>query len=302
MGLLKRGVVPFMEEKLPVMNPHDHGGRVVEKVAIVRYNDQGNILHGRGLQVSLQPQNGLPVKVIRGFVQHQDIWLGKQGTRNGDAHAPTATEHLRRRLEIRRLEAEPLQQHHDLRLHGCWIQQRQTSSHLCQLRRGFEAGTSVSLCCCLGSSKRLLRLLHLRLSFEESLASLLPSQPTQLAFVPRCPLTLSATAQELQRAEGLRRSLWVLRGLRWGQRSLLGLQSGELLVGCQHRRHSTPLVADVLLSHEEAAAVLWKAWDPPLVHCAQERRFAAPISADQPVALPGAKLQVRLNQQLPTSN
>ena len=50
-----------------------------------------------GREVSFKPNDGSEVKMIRGFIEEEEMGFDEEGSRQGDTHPPTTT-HVPRRL------------------------------------------------------------------------------------------------------------------------------------------------------------------------------------------------------------
>mmetsp|Transcript_11801 Transcript_11801/g.24379 ORF Transcript_11801/g.24379 Transcript_11801/m.24379 type:complete len:283 (+) Transcript_11801:1120-1968(+) len=65
----------------------------VQKVLIVGYHKEGLL---PGLQVIVEPNDGIEIKMVCRFVQHQKRWFDKEGTSQRNSHSPTSRKHLGR--------------------------------------------------------------------------------------------------------------------------------------------------------------------------------------------------------------
>ena len=82
-------------------------GDAVEEVAVVRDDE----LDGRmAQQLALQPQHGVQVQVVGGFVQQQQVAGGHQHAGQVQAHLPAAREFVHRACQLRLPEAQAVQQ------------------------------------------------------------------------------------------------------------------------------------------------------------------------------------------------
>ena len=88
-GALEAVVVAAIGDQLEVFQVHDPFGDPVQQVAVVGDQQQGA---GIGSEVAFEPERRLQVEMIGRLVQQQEIGLGKQQRRQGDAHAPAARE------------------------------------------------------------------------------------------------------------------------------------------------------------------------------------------------------------------
>jgi len=87
---------------LDVQHPIDDG---IEEFAVMRDHQQGA---GERGQPFLQPDDGVEIQVIGGFVQQQQIGPRSQCARHGQAHPPPARELGNRALEIRGIESQAM--------------------------------------------------------------------------------------------------------------------------------------------------------------------------------------------------
>ena len=71
---------------------------------------------GYAVQVLLEPVARLEIEMVGRLVEQQQVRLAEQQLGQREAHLPAAGERVGRPLEIRRLEAEPLQDRRGLQL------------------------------------------------------------------------------------------------------------------------------------------------------------------------------------------
>ena len=93
-------------------NLHSTRRDVVQELAVV--GDQKERTP-EGLQVVLEPLDGLDVQMVRGFVQEEDVGVREKNLCKFDAHVPALAEGFRRTPQFVGLEAEA--EKRPLRLH-----------------------------------------------------------------------------------------------------------------------------------------------------------------------------------------
>ena len=104
--LFEGGVVALIERQLSPLEMQNMRGDVVEQIAVMTDDD-----HARRIarQVIDEPQRPFEIEIIGRLVEEQQVGLGEQHRRQGDAHAPAAGE-FRQRPSLRRgVEAQPVQ-------------------------------------------------------------------------------------------------------------------------------------------------------------------------------------------------
>mmetsp|Transcript_399 Transcript_399/g.566 ORF Transcript_399/g.566 Transcript_399/m.566 type:complete len:302 (-) Transcript_399:1440-2345(-) len=91
--LLEAVVVTLVGHELQVLNVENFLSHTIEEILVVRYNEQRLL---PSLQIVIKPNDSVQIKMIRGFVQHEEGWFDKEGTRKRYSHSPTTREHLGR--------------------------------------------------------------------------------------------------------------------------------------------------------------------------------------------------------------
>ena len=105
--VLAGGVAAGVALKPAVLDDQAGVGHAVKEVAIVRDDE----LDGRmAQQLALQPQHGVQVQVVGGFVQQQQVAGGHQHAGQVQAHLPAAREFVHRACQLRLPEAQTVQQ------------------------------------------------------------------------------------------------------------------------------------------------------------------------------------------------
>mmetsp|Transcript_8058 Transcript_8058/g.19094 ORF Transcript_8058/g.19094 Transcript_8058/m.19094 type:complete len:211 (+) Transcript_8058:1029-1661(+) len=79
-------IVPFKNVKTLLEQAQNPIAHVVHELPVMGHDDQSHILHG--LQVPLQPQDRVPIQVIRGLVKHNYLTLYGQSLRQCHPHPP----------------------------------------------------------------------------------------------------------------------------------------------------------------------------------------------------------------------
>ena len=104
---LERGVVAGVEREHAALEVGDVRDAAVEEVAVVRDQQQRAAV---AREPALEPDHGVEVEVVGGFVEQQQVGPAHQRLRQVQAHAPAAREIGDGSFEVRRLEAEPREQ------------------------------------------------------------------------------------------------------------------------------------------------------------------------------------------------
>ncbi len=104
---LERGVVAGVQREHAALEVRDVRDAAVEEVAVVRDQQQRAAV---AREPALQPDHGVEVEVVGGFVEQQQVGAAHQRLREVQAHAPAAGEIGDRPFEVRRLEAQAREQ------------------------------------------------------------------------------------------------------------------------------------------------------------------------------------------------
>ena len=105
--LLERGVVAAVaRERAVVEVDGDVGDRVEELAVVADHHDRA----GEALQPGLEPDEGVQVQVVGGFVEQQQVGRAHQRAGQLQAHAPAAGEAVDGRVDLLGLEAQAHQQ------------------------------------------------------------------------------------------------------------------------------------------------------------------------------------------------
>src|ERR1035437_10167002 len=106
-------VVAGVGDDLAGIDLGDFGDDAVHELAVVRGHQQRT---GVTLEELLQPDDGLDVEVVGGFVHEQHVGAAEEDAGEGDAHLPAAGERADVAIDLVVLEAEPVQHLARLRL------------------------------------------------------------------------------------------------------------------------------------------------------------------------------------------
>ena len=101
--LLEGGVVAAVAVELGVFDMHRHLRDGVEEFAVVADDEQGA---GIALEPAFQPDQGVQVQVVGGFIEQQQIARAHQRARQLQAHAPAAGEAVDGLVEFVDLESQ----------------------------------------------------------------------------------------------------------------------------------------------------------------------------------------------------
>jgi hypothetical protein len=87
MCTLQYGTVRYLvHNELLVVKMYDLLAHCIEEVLVVRHYEECFLPL---LQVVVQPDDSIQVKMVRWLVQHEEIRLDKQSSSQGDTHAPS---------------------------------------------------------------------------------------------------------------------------------------------------------------------------------------------------------------------
>ena len=104
--VLAGGVTAGVALKPAILDDQAGVGHAVQEVAVVRDDE----LDGRmAQQLAFQPQYGVQVQVVGGFVQQQQVAGGHQHAGQVQAHLPAAREFVHRACQLRLSEAQAVQ-------------------------------------------------------------------------------------------------------------------------------------------------------------------------------------------------
>jgi hypothetical protein len=100
-------VVAGEKLQLAVLDGEDMGGDDVEKIAVVRDQDQRALI---ALEPVFEPEDGVEVQMVGRLVEQQEVGAAHQGAREVEAHAPAAGEFGHRSLEVKVGKTEAVHQ------------------------------------------------------------------------------------------------------------------------------------------------------------------------------------------------